>query len=186
MNLKLCDAKEEDDGKGDDGKEEDSTTEPLLGRDGRSSPGLRNRNGEEESSANYGDKTSSADPDVDTRYSFYNPPTNTAERAWTRHRRRSRRDDWFWRNDLRFRLMRMHTMYPRYVNRNMVHRWGANDYNGGAFQSDTAFTTSAPSYRPPNTGSSRGWGSGGRSGGRSSFSFGGGSSFGGGGGGGSW
>jgi len=89
-------------------------------------------------------------------------------------------DDWLWRQELRFRLMRLRHYYPRYVDETMVHRWSdaPDTLTSHDFANDTCFASRAPfSTTSRSSSSSRGG---------SSFSFGGGSSSGGGGGGGTW
>ena len=102
-------------------------------------------------------------------------------------RRRSRPRDglndmnnWMFRQELMFRMMRMRHYYPRYVTNDMTNRWTQADYTG-SFTNDQSFRRANPNYRPP---ASRATWNSGRS--RSGFSFGGGSSHGGGGGGGGW
>lgn len=85
----------------------------------------------------------------------------------------------FWEDEYRFRLMRAHHYYPRYVSNDFIHRYSRDPHYTGSMVSDTSFVRSSPNYVDPNarTSSSSGGGGGG---------FGGGGSSGGGGAGGGW
>lgn len=86
--------------------------------------------------------------------------------------------------EYRFRLGRLHSIYPEYVTSSMVSRWSSSEYAGNPL-TDVDFIRSQPGMNPsgsPGTSGGSNWYSSSGGGG----GFGGGSSFGGGGSGGSW
>jgi len=90
--------------------------------------------------------------------------------------------------EIRFRLHRINHYYPRFVDRSMLSRWGADPWGTVSFAQDPRLLSRAPPPPPSDAASGRAVSRAARHGtsGTSSMSFGGGSSRGGGGGGGSW